>query len=572
MTDVPGTAALLVRACWDLGLRVQPLRPAPGAAFAPRVPVLERPPEDVPALHLPDATIAGGETIVTAAAMHAAAHLRFGPAPLDRNGLKPLQQAILGVLEDARVEMLAMHELPGLRRLWLSFHVGEAAGNSIDALLQRLARALMDPAFDDPHPWVDKARRLFHRAPAHGMAAGQTAHLRQAASLLGNDLGQMRLQFNASAYLPFPGYRDDNAHLWQTEERTPEDAPAILSAQAQAENDDAQYQGLRRHDSAGQAAASHTRGAQANSDTAAETGPESGVIPVAAVAEWDRLCMRYRADWCQVFELVPSPADPGCLADSLQTSRARIARAAALLRAAGRRGRFVAASADGEEFMTDRLIAGAVALRAARMPEPRIYRNPIRRPHAVEVHLVIDTSVSTAAIIETGQASVALRLLDAMKTACALACAALEDAGIPCSLTGYSSNTRHHLRIQPVKALDESLHAEGVLPRLAGLVPQWSTRTGAVLRHIAAATSGTKAKRLLVLLTDGEPYDIDVHDPAYLEDDLRRAVREAAAGGAEVVSLHAGAPAGAADGRRARARTPEQMAAVVTLAVAERTE
>src|SRR4051812_2906153 len=54
-----------------------------------------------------------------AAAAHAAAHLVFSNHRFDVARMAPIQQALLGLLEDARVEWLAARELPGLRRLWL---------------------------------------------------------------------------------------------------------------------------------------------------------------------------------------------------------------------------------------------------------------------------------------------------------------------------------------------------------------------------------------------------------------------------------------------------------------------
>ncbi|HEY8355935.1 MAG TPA: hypothetical protein VIL30_00630, partial [Ramlibacter sp.] len=74
-------------------------------------------------LYLPVA----GHVVAPAAAAHAAAHWRFGGAPQSRKGLKLVQQALFQVLEDARIEALALRELPGLRALWLPFHAGEDA-------------------------------------------------------------------------------------------------------------------------------------------------------------------------------------------------------------------------------------------------------------------------------------------------------------------------------------------------------------------------------------------------------------------------------------------------------------
>ena len=55
----------------------------------------------------------------------------------------------------------------------------------------------------------------------------------------------------------------------------------------------------------------------------------------------------------------------------------------------------------------------------------------------------------------------------------------------------------------------------------------YSTRMGAALRH-AARTLSTQAadKKLLLVLTDGQPSDIDVKDERLLIEDAKVAVRE----------------------------------------------
>ena len=75
-----------------------------------------------------------------AAATHAAAHLRHTVHLHARGHLKPIQTALVGLLEDARVELLAVAEMPGLRRLWLAFHRADSTqGDTFTALMARLA-------------------------------------------------------------------------------------------------------------------------------------------------------------------------------------------------------------------------------------------------------------------------------------------------------------------------------------------------------------------------------------------------------------------------------------------------
>jgi nitric oxide reductase NorD protein len=54
-----------------------------------------------------------------------------------------------------------------------------------------------------------------------------------------------------------------------------------------------------------------------------------------------------------------------------------------------------------------------------------------------------------------------------------------------------------------------------------------STRMGAAIRHAATfLVRQPQSKKLLVVVTDGEPADIDVRDPQYLRLDAKKAVEQ----------------------------------------------
>ncbi len=64
--------------------------------------------------------------------------------------------------------------------------------------------------------------------------------------------------------------------------------------------------------------------------------------------------------------------------------------------------------------------------------------------------------------------------------------------------------------------------------RIAMLEPQHSTRAGAAIRHAASMLMGQPARhRLLLMLSDGKPNDIDVYEGRYGVEDMRQAVTEA---------------------------------------------
>ena len=82
------------------------------------------------------------------------------------------------------------------------------------------------------------------------------------------------------------------------------------------------------------------------------------------------------------------------------------------------------------------------------------------------------------------------------------------------------------MRYQHIKGYTEKWD-DAVKGRLATLQAGWSTRMGAALRHAGHYLGKRKAeKKLMLVLTDGEPADIDVKDGRLLIEDAHRAVQE----------------------------------------------
>lgn len=518
MQESMQSARLMAHALWEVELDLASMRAGSGTTAMPMRPVLERRGDRASTLHMPaiDGFPEGSQRrAIHAAAAHAAAHLRFGSGHADDTAIKPLHQAILGVLEDARVESLAMAELPGLRLLWRHAHEELATGEvTLDALIRRLARVLFDPTWKDDHPWVEKGRRLYLEARPLGWV-----ELRRAASILANDVGQMRLRFDSAGYRVQPAYRDDNTHLWKLP-----DGRAIASLQALDQQ------------ASGEASSGGTA-SQAQDDA-----PE--LRPLGVVPEWDRLISRYRADWCTLVEMPPQESDPAMLSAQMTGQATWIAGLARRLRsAAPTRPRRVHAGARGDIDETGLIDAG-IALRSKGMPDANIYLDATAVHAPRSIVFLLDASVSTAGEGPPWLTSAGARLLDGMAWITMLACAALEKAGHHCTILGFNSNTRHCVRLQAIKDADEPVSSSPVLARLAGLTPDWSTRTGAAVRYAMRLLNGAGGS-MIVLVSDGNPHDVDIHDPRYLPEDLQRAAQEAGKCGVNVLGFEV-APDGAA--------------------------
>ena len=487
-----GIAARFARGLWGQVLDFQPL-PASDRDATVQRPVLERSAhgasEGAPGhalLHLPADTLERS----LAAAAHAAAHQRFGGPAQPRRGLKPVQQALLGVLEDARVEALACAELPGLRRLWLPWHLAATRhlGNGFDDLLARLSLCLLDPAQPKPHPWVHKACQMFHEAGPAGPPDGVA--LRALASRLGHDIGQMRLPFNPRTYQVRAAYRDDNTHLWlPSDEDRPADTPLHATALPPPPA----------------------------SPAAGSPEPETETLPAVEYPEWDQRIGRYRPRWCRVRFSQAPPADGASPADG--PGAPRIGRWLRPGPGGAARG---GAVADGHELHPVGLVDHAVARRTRQVPDGRAFRDQRPPPLALSVLVLVDASASAAAHAPLWQRQA--RDLSG----------ALQRLGCRSAVWCFGSAGRRQVRMHRVKDWDQPAQRADwkALPALG------STRTGAALRHAVQLcrqdTRAPGAATHILVLTDGELHDLDVHEPGYLDADLARSVGEAARMGIRV--------------------------------------
>ena len=74
--------------------------------------------------------------------------------------------AVIGVIEDARVEALSIRRFPGLKQLWSKLHVATPEMNKQRGdYLNRLARALLDESYQDDDPWITRRPRPVRAGP-----------------------------------------------------------------------------------------------------------------------------------------------------------------------------------------------------------------------------------------------------------------------------------------------------------------------------------------------------------------------------------------------------------------------
>lgn len=472
---------------------------------------------------------AAAEPLYRAALAHAQAHLAFG-ARQKVGKLKPLQIALVGLVEDARVEALALRRFPGLRRLWTPWHEARPGdAMTAAALMARLARALFDPGYEDPDGFVEKGRRLFAEASGR---LDDPAMARAVGDLLGNDLGQMRLRFDPKAYVVEPLYRDDNLGLWDFDDPPDEQAEEIEQAVDAARPTPREEDDGRSSDELPEEQTGKAREAPAD-----DRGPV-----VATYPEWDRAAGVERPSWVMVRDAPAAHGDVRALEARLEGLGGFGERIARLVRGArvGRAAR-LKRQPEGFDLDLDAAVDAAVALRTGDLPDDRIHRASGKRARDVATVVLVDVSESTRDRIGDDTVLGVERIAVA---ALARAMAALGDAF---AIRAFASCGREDVRLIRVKDFGDPFDAAATA-RLAGLTPGLSTRLGAALRHVGAELEGVRAHRKLVIaLTDGEPSDIDVADPLDLAEDARRATLALRRRGVDVfgVTLGEGRPTAA---------------------------
>ncbi|MGE0239600.1 MAG: nitric oxide reductase activation protein NorD, partial [Parvibaculaceae bacterium] len=409
---------------------------------------------------------------------HVGAHLAYGQAKLPVGSLKPVQVALVGLVEDARVEALAAADYPGLARLWRQFHRAEASpALTAELLMLRLARALIDPHFVDDDPWISKARAMFFQAREQW---SDPTISRRIGGLLGNDIGQMRIQFNAKSYVVEPSYRDDNLGLWDWGEPPPEQAQTaetILEAVRISEKED-QDKGEKRD--------RNDDSSLANRATRAEQLPEDAGIPIARHAEWDHISSLLRHDWTTIVEFRPRPA-PATTIDTILTEYADVEQRIAQLVKAAKISRPVRMrrQPQGDRLDLDASIRAMIDHRMGVAPDARIYETKEMRSRDLSVLVLLDVSESTRdRVRDTTTTVIALE-----RAAAALLAQAMTDLGDPFAIHAFCSNGREEVRYYRVKDFTESNPAV-LKARLAGLRGMLSTRLGAALRQ-----AGTEIER-----------------------------------------------------------------------------
>lgn len=248
--------------------------------------------------------------------------------------------------------------------------------------------------------------------------------------------------------------------------------------------------------------------------------------------EWDRDLSDTRVGWCRVVEKRVRRGDRTFV--ELTRSRYRgvissirhqfqLMRPESLTR--------VHNELDGDDYDLNALIDYVIDRRADGRQDERVYTKRLRRERDVAVSFLLDQSSSTARTIGRHPLQPythpGRRIIEVEKEGLVLMSEALEAVGDPYAIYGFTSEGRRNVKFYVVKDFDEP-YADEVEARIGGINYQNNTRLGAAVRHAAAKLRTQEARtRLLIVLSDGRPYDHDYGDARYAREDTREALARA---------------------------------------------
>ena len=238
--------------------------------------------------------------------------------------------------------------------------------------------------------------------------------------------------------------------------------------------------------------------------------------------EWDWRSASYRHPGATVL-LLPAAHGPQQWVDDTLAERSsmlhEIRRRFELLRAQRTR---VRRQLDGDDIDLQAYLESHADFRAGLPRDQRLYQSERRSRRDMAITLLVDVSGSTDGWIAQDR-----RVIDVEREALLLVCIALEGIAEPYSVLAFSGEGPQGVVVRSVKRFDEPYGAS-VAQRIAGLEPEHYTRAGAAIRHASSLLLRQSAEhRLLLLLSDGKPNDVDDYAGRYGVEDMRQAITEA---------------------------------------------
>ncbi|MGX0878314.1 nitric oxide reductase NorD protein [Roseovarius sp. MBR-154] len=231
--------------------------------------------------------------------------------------------------------------------------------------------------------------------------------------------------------------------------------------------------------------------------------------------EWNHRSRSYMANHCRVLD-APVAASDTPFAPNARRMR-EVRRQFEALRP---RRILQPRQVEGSELDLDALLTSRADLMATGRGSDRIWQSARQTERDLSVAFLIDTSRSTEAAI--GDTSV----IEVAREAMAALAAGIDAAGDRLGIWGFSSLRRDRVFLSRCKGFEADMSPE-ITANIGALTPGHYTRLGAAIRHVSAQLAEEpSARKLLIVLTDGKPNDLDHYEGQHGIEDSHMAVRE----------------------------------------------
>lgn len=245
--------------------------------------------------------------------------------------------------------------------------------------------------------------------------------------------------------------------------------------------------------------------------------------------EWDYRSKSYHKNHCRVLTAPAEEEGESWAPDEAALRRIRLVRRQ--FEALRPKAELLRAQADGEDLDIEAVVRSRCDLLASGVGSDRVFVQMRKTARDLSVAFLLDVSLSTDAWVQNR------RILDMEKEALTTFCRGLEACGDEHAVFTFTSRKRDMVNVLTVKDFDEPSGAR-VERRIAALKPGYYTRIGAAIRHVTKQLEQRPHRhRLLMLLTDGKPNDVDHYDGRYGVEDTRKAVQEARRAGLAVFGI-----------------------------------
>ena len=239
-----------------------------------------------------------------------------------------------------------------------------------------------------------------------------------------------------------------------------------------------------------------------------------------SLPEWDYKKLVMQPDYCRLQECISPQVQPCELPPKLRRTARRLR---SQFQALTPTRTWLKGQQDGEEIDLDAWVRQEADLLSGAHADSRgMYRAQVNQQRDLACLLLADLSLSTDAY-----ASDHARVIDVIRDSLFLFSEALSATGDRFAMYGFSSLKRGNVRFNRLKSFDDRYDglARG---RIQAIKPGYYTRMGAAIRQASTLLAAQpQRQRLLLLLTDGKPNDLDRYEGRYGIEDTRMALHQA---------------------------------------------